>query len=216
MLVRPIAFIATATLGVHAMSSASAQQPISVTLVSPSSALACTPALSGGGKPVRWEVVTAPGALGDRAIAETTRDRISERYPLCIHEGISAANVDVTLSFKPVGGRDDRAGGIAVRLRNADTYYVVRANALEDNVRLYHVIKGVRRQFAGKDGVKVASGQWHTLRLRLVGDTFEVSFNGQPLFTARDTRITAAGKVAVWSKSDSLTQFGAMTVGVLP
>jgi len=193
-----------------------AQQPVSVALATPGGTLACTPALTGGGKPVRWEVVTAPGAPGERAVAETTRDRTDERYPLCIYEGITATNVDVTLSFKPVDGRDDRAGGIAVRLRDADTYYVVRANALEDNVRLYHVLKGVRRQFAGKDGVKVASGQWHTLRLRVVGDAFEVFFNRQPLFTAKDIRITAAGKVAVWTKADSLTQFGAMTVTVLP
>jgi hypothetical protein len=203
-------------LWVLAATPALAQQPVGVSLASPSGALACTPALTGGGKPVRWEVVAAPGAPGDRAIAETTRDRTSERYPLCIHEGISGANVDVTLNFKPVEGKDDRAGGIAVRLRDPGTYYVVRANALEDNVRLYHVIKGMRRQFAGKDGVKVASGQWHTLRLRLAGDAFEVFFNGQPLFTARDTRITDAGKVAVWTKADSVTQFGAMTVTVLP
>ena len=193
-----------------------AQQPVSVALATPAGQVACTPALTGGGKPVRWEVVAAPGAPAERAVAEITRDRTAERYPLCIHDGIAAANVDVTLSFKPVDGKDDRAGGIAVRLRDADTYYVARANALEDNVRLYHVLKGVRRQFAGKDGVKVASGQWHTLRLRVVGEAFEVFFNGQPLFTARDTRITAAGKVAVWTKADSLTQFGAMTVTVLP
>ena len=206
----------SATVLAAAMMPASGQPPADVPLVSPSGTLACTPALTGGGKPVRWEIVAAPGAPGDRAVEETTRDRTSDRYPLCIHDGLSAANVDVTLNFRPVDGKDDRAGGIAVRLRDADTYYVVRANALEDNVRLYHVIKGVRSQFAGKNGVKVASGQWHMLRLRLVGDAFEVFFNGQPLFTARDTRIAGAGKVAVWTKSDSVTQFGAMTVTVLP
>ncbi len=151
-----------------------------------------------------------------RAIAETTRDPTSARYPLCIHENISAANVDVMLRFRPVDGKVDQAGGIVVRLRDPGTYYVVRANALEDNVRLYHVIKGVRRQFAGKDGVKVAAGRWHTLRLRLAGDAFEVFFDGQSMFTARDTRIAAPGKVAVWTKSDSVTQFGEMTVSVLP
>ncbi len=216
MFMRRIVLSTTTVLGVHVMTSVQAQQQINVPLVSAAGTVACTPALTGGGKPVRWEVVTAPGAPGDRAIAETTRDRTGERYPLCIHEAIAAANVDVTLTFKPVEGRDDQAGGIAVRLRDADTYYVVRANALEDNVRLYHVIKGVRRQFAGKNGVKVASGQWHTLRLRLAGDAFEVFFNGQPLFSARDARIPGAGKVAVWSKSDSVTHFGAMTVTVLP
>lgn len=211
-----IALAAAAMLSTHPTTQTHAQQPIPVELLSSTGKPTCTQALTGGGKPVRWEAVAAPGAPGNRAVAETTRDRTDERYPLCIHEGLSAANVDVTVNFKPVDGKTDRAGGIAVRVRDADTYYVVRANALEDNVRLYHVLQGVRRQFAGKDGVKVASGHWHTLRLRVVGDTFEVFFNGQPMFTARDTRITAAGKVAVWTKADSLTQFGAMAVTVLP
>ncbi len=216
MLTYRIALAAAAMLSAHATTQACAQQPITVQLVSSTGTPTCTPALTGKGKPVRWEIVAAPGAPGDRAVSETTRDRTDERHPLCIHEPLSAANVDVTLNFKPVDGKNDRAGGIAVRLRDVSTYYVVRANALEDNVRLYHVLQGVRRQFAGRDGVKVASGQWHTLRLRVIGDSFEVFFDGQSLFTARDTRITAAGRVAVWTKADSLTQFGAMTVTVLP
>lgn len=216
MYLRRFVLAGSAMLGVHATATAQAQQPVTVPLVSAAGTLACTPALTGGGRPVRWETVAALGAPGDRAVAEVTRDRTADRYPLCIHEGLTAANVDVTLSFKPVEGKDDQAGGIAARLRDADTYYVVRANALEGNVRLYHVIKGVRSQFAGKDNVKVAAGQWHTLRLRLVGDAFEVFFDGRSLFTARDARITGAGKVALWSKSDSVTHFGKMSVTVLP
>ena len=82
----------------------------------------------------------------------------------------------------------------------------MRANALEDNVRLYAVIDGDRRQFAGKS-VKVSSTQWHTLRLRAVGDRFAVYFDNELLFEATDRRITEPGRVALWTKADSVTEF---------
>jgi hypothetical protein len=51
--------------------------------------------------------------------------------------------------FKAVARTVDEAGGIVVRLSTADDYYVARANALENNVRFYRVVKGKREQLAG-------------------------------------------------------------------
>src|SRR6185437_4292424 len=65
----------------------------------------------------------------------------------------------------PVGGTVDQAGGLAVRLLTPDDYYVVRANALEDNIRFYRVVKGRLEQIDGVNR-KVASNQWHKLGLR--------------------------------------------------
>ena len=127
----------------------------------------------------------------------------------------SLGNVDVSVRIRPVMGKVDQAGGIAVRLKDANNYYVVRANALEDNVRLYAVIDGDRRQFGGKS-VKVASGHWHTLRLQAVGERFTVFFDGAPLFEAIDRRITEPGRVALWSKADSLTEFVDLAIESLP
>ena len=72
------------------------------------------------------------------------------------------------MRFKPVAGRVDQAGGIAVRVLDADNYYVVRANALEDNVRFYRVVKGRREQIDGVN-TKVASNEWHSLGLKAQG-----------------------------------------------
>jgi hypothetical protein len=175
----------------------------------------CETALTGAGAPVKWVAVADKDAPRGLALAETSADTTNNRFPLCILPTVNARNVDVTVRFRPVAGRVDQAGGIAVRLADASTYYVVRANALEDNVRLYHVTGGVRRQFAGHD-IKVASGVWHTLRLRLVDDRFEVWFNDKALFTATDRRITGAGRVALWTKADSLTHFAELSAEVLP
>ena len=108
-------------------------------------------------------------------------------------------------------GTIDQAGGIAVRLASADNYYVVRANALEDNVNFYRVVNGRRSQIKGVR-TKVASNQWHTLGLRAEGDRFTVSFDGKPLFTAEDSTFADAGKVALWTKADSVTHFDAISI----
>jgi hypothetical protein len=113
--------------------------------------------------------------------------------------------------FKSVSGSVDQAGGIAVRLTDPDDYYVVRANALEDNVRFYRVVSGRRQQIQGVN-LKVASNQWHALGLRAEGDRFTVLFDGRPLFTAQDGTFTKPGKVALWTKADSVTEFDSIVI----
>ena len=171
-----------------------------------------TTALTGGGGAVRWSVVedsTAPA--GSKVLAQTSTDRTDYRFPLAIFDAPVVADATVTVSFKAMAGAIDRAAGIALRLRDANNYYVVRANALEDNVRLYRVVAGKRVQFAGAD-VKVPSGTWHRLGLDARGNRFEVSFNGKSLFSATDPTFAAAGRIALWTKADSVTRFDDMTI----
>ena len=141
--------------------------------------------LTGGGPISAWKVVADPTATAQKAIAQTSTDRTDYRFPLAVYKPLSARNVDVMVRFKAVAGTVDQAGGIAVRLASPDDYYVVRANALEGNVRFYRVVGGRRQQIQGAN-LKVASNQWHTLGLRAAGDRFIVSFDDKPLFTAQD------------------------------
>jgi hypothetical protein len=167
--------------------------------------------LTGGGPVSAWKIVSDPTATAQKAIAQTSRDRTDYRFPLAVYQPLSAKNVEVTVRFKPVAGQVDQAGGIAVRLADRDNYYVVRANALEDNVRFYRVVNGRRQQIQGAD-VKVAPSQWHTLGLRAEGNRFTVSFDGKPLFTAEDKTFANAGKVALWTKADSVTHFDTISI----
>ena len=169
--------------------------------------------LTGGGPVSAWKVVADPTAAAQKAIAQISTDRTDYRFPLAVYEPLLARNVDVIVRFKPVGGTVDQAGGIAVRLASPDDYYVVRANALEDNVRFYRVVKGSRQQIQGAN-LKVAANQWHTLGLRAEGDRFTVSFDGKPLFTAQDSTFVSPGKVALWTKADSVTHFD--TIAITP
>jgi hypothetical protein len=172
-------------------------------------------ARTGQGGPGQWAVVSDPDANGGRAIEQSSIDGTDYRFPLAIYAPISAKNGDVALRFKAVAGKVDQAAGIAMRLVDADNYYVVRANALEDNVRFYRMIKGRREQLEGAN-VKVSGNEWHTLRLKAEGERFTVSFDGKQLFTATDRTFADAGKIALWTKADSVTRFDRIEIKTLP
>src|SRR5262245_12471659 len=127
-----------------------------------------TPALTGGGGPVRWQVIEDASGEGGRVLAQTSTDATDERYPICIYDAASRDAVGVTVRIKPISGRVDRAGGVILRVQDASNYYVVRANALENNVRLYRTVNGRRIQFAGANA-RVQAGVWQTLRIAAVG-----------------------------------------------
>jgi hypothetical protein len=168
--------------------------------------------LAGKGPPPVWKIVEDPTApAGSRVAAETSGDRTDIRFPLLILDGFEAKDVQVTVAFKPVSGRVDQAAGLAVRMKDANNYYIARANALEGNVRLYRVVRGQRAQFAGKD-VRIPAGQWQTLGLAAQGDRLEVRLNGDLLFEAHDRTFEDAGRVGLWTKADSLTYFDDLRV----
>jgi hypothetical protein len=170
---------------------------------------------TGQGAPAQWAIVADPAATGGRAIAQTSPDKTDYRFPLAIYKPYSGKNLEVSVRFKPVSGSVDQAGGLAVRLQSPDDYYVVRANALEDNVRFYRVVKGKREQLASAN-TKVATNTWHTLTLKAEGDRFTVSYDGNELYTARDAIFAEAGKVALWTKADSVTYFDSLTIRPRP
>jgi hypothetical protein len=172
-------------------------------------------ARTGRGGEGEWTVRVDPTAAKGRAIEQTSTDRTDYRFPLAIHEGFSATNLNVEIRFKAVAGKVDQAAGIAVRLADPDNYYVARANALEDNVRFYRVVAGKREQLASAN-LKVTPNEWHTLGLRAEGRRFTVSYGGKTLFSVTDATFTEAGGVALWTKADSVTRFDQVTITSLP
>jgi hypothetical protein len=155
----------------------------------------------------------------NKVLVQTDTDSTRSRFPVAVLADVTAADVDLSTRFKPVSGRVDQAAGLVWRYRDEDNYYIVRANALEDNVVLYKVEKGKRTDLPVKGegrtyGKKadVPAGQWSTLRVVANGPRFEVYLNGTKLYEVEDTTFTQPGKVGVWTKADSVTQFDDLTV----
>lgn len=135
-------------------------------------------------------------------------------YPLALRNDTSIRDGAVEVSFKAVAGTEDRAAGLVWRVKDANNYYVVRANALEDNVVLYKTVNGTRTplDIVGRKGgygvsVPVAAGQWHTLQIEFAGSRFKAFYDGKIVFEVEDTTFPDAGQVGLWTKADSVTVF---------
>jgi hypothetical protein len=171
---------------------------------------------AGVGSPGKW-LIQADG--NNKVLAQADADSTRSRFPVAVLSDVSAADVDLSVRFKPISGRVDQAAGLVWRYQNQDNYYIVRANALEDNVVLYKVEGGQRTDLAVKgEGrtygkkAEVPAGQWSTLRVVANGRLFEVYFNSAKRYEVEDTTFAQPGKVGVWTKADSVTQFDDLTV----
>jgi hypothetical protein len=168
------------------------------------------------GAPGKW-IVQAEGS--NKYLAQVDADNTRSRFPIAVVSDVTAADVDLSVRFKPISGRVDQAAGLVWRFQNEDNYYIVRANALEGNVVLYKVQGGKRRDLPLKGegrtyGKKapVPAGQWSTLRVVAAGPRFEVYVNVSKLYEVEDSTFTGAGKVGMWTKADSVTQFDDLTI----
>src|SRR5207253_8744847 len=154
----------------------------------------------------RWAVEDMAGApSGKRVLVQRATDN---EFNVIVAPG-SYADVDVSVKFRPISGREDASGGIVFRF-NDGKYYVVRANALEDNFRLYSYDRG-RRQLATATVKAPALGQWHTVRLVAVGDHMQAWLDGKLSLDHRDQRFKS-GRVGLWTKADSVTAFDDLVI----
>src|SRR6266478_9924960 len=107
---------------------------------------------------------------------------------------VNCRDGEVSVKFKTMAGKTDQAAGLVWRYRDPNNYYLVRANALENNVVLYKVERGRRSSIAPKGmprgtyGMKhkVPSQAWNTLRVTFQGSQFAVYFDGEKLFEVED------------------------------
>jgi hypothetical protein len=169
-------------------------------------------ARTGEGKAGRWIVRDEPGAPSGKAVlAQVDTDDTDYRFPLAVADRPEIKDLRLTVKCKPTEGKVDQACGLVFRYKDENNYYVTRANALENNVRLYHVRDGRRIQFAGWNG-KVAKNTWHQLAVEAKGDQMRVFFDGNRVMEATDGTFAGAGKVGLWTKADSVTLFDDLSV----
>ena len=133
-------------------------------------------------------------------------------YPVCLKDDTSIKDGFVEVKFKAISGKEDQAAGLVWRAKDANNYYVARANALENNVTIYHTING-RRTEKKRARMAVAPNQWHTLRVEFQANHSIVSLNGQSALDWDDDTFKEAGKLGVWTKADSVTEFDDFAYG---
>src|SRR5688572_17257648 len=87
-----------------------------------------------------WTVVDGQWAVEDMSGAPSGQRVLVQRatrnpFNVIVAPSGPYTDVDVSMKFSPMSGREDASGGIVIRF-TAGKYYVVRANAVEDNFRL--------------------------------------------------------------------------------
>jgi len=156
-----------------------------------------------------WEVVPDASAPSQPNVLKQSGQAT---YPVCLKDDTSLKDGFVEVKFKALSGNEDQAGGVVWRAKDANNYYIARANALENNVTIYHTIDG-RRTEKKRVRMTVGANQWHTLRVEFQGGHFVVMFNGRQALDWDDGTFKEAGKVGVWTKADSVTEFDDFSYG---
>lgn len=169
-------------------------------------------ALTGRGSAGKWVVqsdTTAPSL--PNVLAQVSADNTDYRFPIIIADDGAFADLDLAVKFKALSGKVDQAGGLIFRLKDANNYYVARANALENNFNLYKVVAGNRRKISG-NSMSVPAGHWHELRVEVRGNRITCYFDGTQNIEANDSTFGSPGKIGLWTKADSVTAFDDLTV----
>ena len=169
----------------------------------------------GDGKQGMWTVVHDATAKAGLAIEQAGVQTTEDQFPLAIYKTASFKNAEISLRLNAEGGKSDRGGGIAVRLRTPENYYLVQLDALRDRVIFSLVSNGASEEIVGVDA-DVASHTWHTLTVRAKDDEFVVSLDGTWMFTAFDKTLSHAGRIALWTEGDSLTRFDSIAITPIP
>jgi hypothetical protein len=135
----------------------------------------------------------------------------TQPWAVALLEDKRFSDVDVSVRFRPVSGKEDASGGIILRAKDGQNYLLVRANALENNFRLYTIVNGKRSTIASARVNEPTLGVWHTIRVVATGPKIEAYLNGARLLD-QQTKTFTEGWVGLWTKADSVTEFSDLTI----
>lgn len=167
-------------------------------------------AQTGEGNGSEWKVVADGSAPSNSGfVLAQTAESPRSIFNLCVVEDASYRDVKLSVAFRSIAGKVDQGGGLVWRYVDPNHYYICRFNPLEDNLRIYKVIVGRRKQLASVDA-ELAGDQWHTLTVTMQEDLIVCDVEGTQL-SVRDATLTDAGRVGLWTKADAQTHFDSLT-----
>ena len=160
-----------------------------------------------------WSVLETDRAKSPpHVLAQLLGKGAEHAYKTVFINAIRASDLELEVSFLPIEGKADMGGGLIWRATDDRNYYLTRANPLEQNIRIYRVVKGVRQMLNNFDQV-IDVRQWHTLRVVTKGCRIYVFFDDKPVFDLCDQTFTT-GRVGLWTKSDAVTYFDNLTLQI--
>lgn len=185
-------------------------------------------ALSGSGKPGEWKVILdevppllpplsdkAPVSARRPVLAQTSRDATDERFPLLVYDGEDYGDFTLTTRFKLVSGITEQMAGIAFRLKDEKNFYLIRVSGLGNNIRFYKTVNGVRGNLIGPE-LPITTGVWHELKIQCQANEIQCWLDGKAAIPPLTDNTFTLGKIAFWTKSDSVSYFADTKVVYTP
>jgi hypothetical protein len=170
--------------------------------------------LRGEGEPGTWKVVRDETAADGAAIEHVSTDQHDDRFPLAIYKPLRPENVEVELRFKIISGTM-QAAGVAVGLRDLDSFYAISASAIEHRVALLLFKPDSIEQIESAEA-EIALNRWYVLKVVANDDHFAVSLDQRILFTTFDRTRMKDGRVALLTQEDNVTRFDHLEIRPLP
>ena len=158
---------------------------------------------TGKGKLGNWEIRQDDG---QQVLAQVSQENFGYHFDVIVWDESDYQNLEMTVRFKGVKGKEDQGGGPVWRYHDADNYYIARANPLENNFRVYKVVAGNRKQLASVD-LDIPTGEWHTIKISMMGNHILCFYDGKKYHDVTDDTFTGSGKVGLWTKADAFTYF---------
>lgn len=170
----------------------------------------------GPGRPSKWVIADAADAPSPaKVLMQADDDDTNHRYPCVLSTAGRFGDVRVEVDGKGISGNRDRSFGVIARAIDERNYYVARCNTVNENVRLYRFVDGVRKELAEWEG-DAKPGVWHHLALEVRGDKLTVFFNGRKAIEHTDATFPAPGRVGMWTKAEAVSQFDDFKATPLP
>lgn len=160
-----------------------------------------------------WSSPKEDGSFGKWRVIQDGNNKVlgqisnkSRRYNVAVMDHARFHNLEMTVRIKAISGDEDQGGGLIWRYQDVDNYYIARFNPLEDNFRVYRVVKGDREELASDD-VKLPAGEWFEVAVKMKGNEISCSLNGTQRLYVKDDTFSNDGKIGLWSKSDAASYF---------
>jgi len=159
------------------------------------------------GRPAgEWKILQAEKANhGTHVLGQLMGKGAEHAYKVVLIQGTAATDLDLRVSFLPISGKADMGGGLIWRATDDRNYYLTRANPLEQNIRVYRVVKGVRHMLENFDQT-IDVRHWHTLRVTHQGCRMKIFYDDKQVFDLCD-KTFHDGIIGLWTKSDAVTYF---------
>ncbi len=159
------------------------------------------------GRPAgEWKILQSEMAKnGKHVLGQLMGKGAEHAYKVVLVQGTTATDLDLRVSFLPISGKADMGGGLIWRATDDRNYYLARANPLEQNIRVYRVVNGIRHLLQNFDQT-IDVRQWHTLRVTHQGCRVNIFYDDKQVFDLCD-KTFHAGMIGLWTKSDAVTYF---------